>query len=245
MGYNVSIDTAQNVKLNYELAGVGLRLLAYMLDGLFRTAYVILMLVLIFNLQDAVSFDGDTLAIILIIAALPVMFYPVILETLFDGQTPGKRIMRIKVVRVDGNSPSVGNYFIRWIFGIVDFQIFYGLVAIISISVSQKGQRIGDMVAGTTVIRINKTISINDISLLQTADDYVPKYSEVVKLSDKDVSIIKHIMKNTERKHNPEILKLTTDKVKEVTGITEITQPDRAFLHTVLKDYEYLVSRYE
>ena len=245
MGYNISIDTAQNVKLNYQLAGVGLRMLSYMLDVLIRISYVILMLILLFNLNDSFRFSSETFNVIVIIAALPLMFYPVILETLFNGQTPGKKIMRIKVVRVDGNSPTLGNYFIRWVFGIVDFQIFSGLTAIVSILVTQKGQRVGDMVAGTTVIRIDKTLSFSDIPLLRVEEEYIPIYSEVVKLSDEDVSIISRILKKTERNKNPEILKLAVDKIKEVTGIAEIKQQDYDFLNTVLKDYNYLVSRYE
>ena len=243
MEYHVSIDTAQNVKLDYELAGVGVRILSYLIDGGIRVAYAILIMLLIFNLHDAFYFDNETFAVIGILAALPFMLYPFVLETLFDGQTPGKKIMHIKVVRVDGNSPTIAGYFIRWIFGIVDFQCFYGLVAVISIAASRKGQRIGDMVAGTTVIRINKTASFKDIPLLHVEEEYVPQYPEAVKLNDNDMSIIKQILKKTERSENPEMVKLTIDKIKEVTGITEINQRDRAFLYTILKDYNYIVTR--
>jgi hypothetical protein len=117
------------------------------------------------------------------------------------------------------------------------------LVAIIAISASQKGQRIGDMVAGTTVILISRDTSFNDIPLfhLEEEEEYVTTYPEAVKLSDRDVSIITRILKNSEQNYNPEALSMTVKKVKEVTGITEVKQRDRAFLNTILKDYGYLM----
>ncbi|MCL1943437.1 MAG: RDD family protein [Candidatus Azobacteroides sp.] len=245
MAYNVSIDTAQNVKLNYELAGIGTRIPAFLIDELIKSAYIVLLVVLAVNLSDRYYLEDEIWAVIGIFAFLPVMFYSFVLETLFDGQTPGKKVMHIKVVRIDGSAPGIGNYFMRWLFRIIDFQCFSGLVAIIAISASQKGQRIGDMVAGTTVILISRDTSFNDIPLfhLEEEEEYVTTYPEAVKLSDRDVSIITRILKNSEQNYNPEALSMTVKKVKEVTGITEVKQRDRAFLNTILKDYGYLMMK--
>ena len=243
MAQHVSIDTAQNVKLNYKLAGIGPRLLGYIIDWLIKGAYIALLALLIVSLFDKTSLGDESLYIIATLLSLPVILYSFILETLYNGQTPGKWAMKIKVVRVDGTSPTMGNYFMRWLLRIIDLHTFYGLVAIISIAASKKGQRLGDMAAGTTVISMNNRIKLESFSLPEEEkEEYIPIYTEASKLSDNDATIIKQILRNMKRNYNADALQKTALKVKDIIGATDVNQTDIEFLKTIIKDYNYYAS---
>src|SRR5690606_34920667 len=107
---------------------------------------------------------------------LPVIFYHLLCEVFMDGQTFGKKAIDIKVVKLDGSQPSVGSYFLRWLLQIVDLP-FFGAIGIITILVNGKGQRVGDLAAGTTVISLKHRTGIKDTILARPvmADhDYTP-----------------------------------------------------------------------
>ena len=70
-----------------------------------------------------------------------------------NGQSVGKRILKIKVISLDGSQPSIGQYFIRWLFRLVDFALTAQVGGLICVAVSKNKQRIGDIVAGTTLIK--------------------------------------------------------------------------------------------
>ena len=89
-----------------------------------------------------------------IIFALPYVFYTLILESVFEGQTVGKKLLKIKVVKIDGYQATFADYLIRWFMRIIDMWLLYCVVALISVASSKKGQRLGDMVAGTSVITL-------------------------------------------------------------------------------------------
>jgi uncharacterized RDD family membrane protein YckC len=237
----VSINTVQNVRLDYEVAGVGLRLLACFIDFCIKIAYVVIFGFLIGLLSDfwIKHVEDMQLIIIMLTIGLPALLYSLLFEIFFNGQTPGKKMLNIQVVRLDGLSPTVGNYLMRWIFRIVDVYIFYGLPAIIAIAASQRAQRLGDMAAGTTVICTRQRVRLDDISSFHD-DNYYPQYPEAVKLSEHDISLIRQILKNAERHSlNPDVLQKAKFKVLDIIGITETQQPALEFLETIVNDYDH------
>ena len=84
-----------------------------------------------------------------------------IFESLLDGQTPGKRIIKIKVVKIDGYQASFPDFIVRWFFRIVDLNLFSGIIGLIAVVTSNKNQRIGDMTAGTGVIALKNKVNIS------------------------------------------------------------------------------------
>src|SRR3954467_3102970 len=92
---------------------------------------------------------------------LPIVFYSLAFESWLEGQTIGKRIMRIKVVKIDGYQASFAEYLIRWFFRLIDLSIFNGLIAVITVATTKKSQRLGDMAAGTAVITLKNKINIS------------------------------------------------------------------------------------
>src|SRR5258706_8910407 len=142
----IRVRTTQNVLIDYPIAGLFDRILAFVLDCLVFFAYFILA----FSIFGAFNFLNSWLVILLY---LPIFFYHLTFEIAMNGQSPGKRAMGIRVVRLDGDSPTLANYILRWILWPVDV-LFSGSVAITCILLTEQGQRLGDVAAGTTVIKL-------------------------------------------------------------------------------------------
>lgn len=240
----IQIETTQNVTVEYEIAGVGRRLAASMIDGIIETGYLIaaiMSLTFFRSLTNGIS--GIYLIFILFI---PVIFYDLLCETLMNGQSFGKKSMKIKVVRLDGGQPTFLNYFLRWLLRIVDFYISYGAVAFITILVNGKGQRLGDLAANTTVIWLKTDTSLQDTILTEVQDNYQVKFQEASALSDRDAGIIKEVIEawnETEYEDTHEkVLLRTKEVIAGKLGI--VTQmPALPFLQTILKDYNYINSK--
>jgi uncharacterized RDD family membrane protein YckC len=238
----IKVTTTQNVHLEYEPAGVGYRLLAAMLDIIFMAVYIGLMM-LILGISGVINrnfFSGDNffLLTILTIAGLPILLYHFLSETFMNGQSLGKKIMGIKVVKLDGSQPGIGSYILRSVFRIIDIQTMSGVVAIISIALSEKSQRLGDMAAGTTVIRKDSSATLRDTILYRQIPSYSIVFQQVSLLSDKDIAIIKEILEHSMRNQKQENLKLLADKVKTKMGVS-VSWKDEDFLNTVLLDYSH------
>lgn len=237
----IKISTTQNVELEYEPAGVGYRMLSTLLDSIFMLVYVIVVLFIIgftSGLRNMIE-DYNYLSItLLIIAFLPLMLYHFLSEQFMNGQSFGKKIVGVKVVKIDGTQPGVGSYAIRSLMRIIDVHLINGLIAIISIAVSEKSQRLGDMAAGTTVIKLGAKISLRDTILYKQVSDYKIVFHQVALLADRDIAIIKEIVEYSQANHKPEALDMLTEKVKAKMGITSDLK-NEIFLKTVLLDYSH------
>ena len=238
----LSINTTQNVNINFTAATIGQRILAFGTDLLIMIAYLILVFMFIgySGLGDAMGkMDPWSGAAIMIVLFIPVTFYSIFWESLFEGQTLGKRLLKIKVVKIDGYQASFGDYFVRWLFRLVDILVTFGTAGFISIVVTEKSQRLGDIAAGTAIISLRNDVTINSTILEDINDDYVPIYPLVIKLSDNDVRIIKDNFQRAQKHYDHDIIKKLRDKIESVTGIKNQSGNDADFIKTVLKDYNY------
>lgn len=239
----LSINTTQNVKINFIAASVGERLGAYFIDLAIKLSYIFVISMLFFyilhldKLLDNV--DSWSRVSILLIIYFPVIIYSITLESIFEGQSFGKKLLKIKVVKLDGYQASFGDYLIRWFFRIIDFSSLYGLVGLITVITSKKGQRLGDMAAGTAVITLKNKINISHTILEEIGTAYVPTYPLVIKLSDNDMRIIKETFKKADAKNDHEILYKLVAKIESVTGIKNQSGNNSDFIRVILKDYNY------
>ena len=239
----LQINTTQNVNINFTAASVGERILAYVIDWIIKIAYIIVTYQITFNLLeiDTIIEDMDRWSQIAIYVTfyLPVVFYTLIFETLLDGQTPGKRILKIKVVKIDGYQASLADFIIRWFFRIVDLNMMSGVVALVAIITSPKNQRLGDMTAGTSVITLKNNINISHTILEELEDAYQPTYPSVIKLSDNDARIIKETFNTAKASRDYATLIKLRQKIIEVAEIKNVMENDMQFVETILKDYNY------
>ncbi|MGV6831635.1 MAG: RDD family protein [bacterium] len=240
----LQINTTQNVNLNFTAASVGERILAYLIDWLIKGAYLIVIYQIIFNLLsiDELFSDMDQWSVIavLLVFYLPVMCYSLAFEVWLDGQTIGKRIMKIQVVKIDGYQASLADFIVRWFFRIVDINMLLGVIGLVSMVSSSKNQRLGDMTAGTAVISLKNNINISHTILEELKENYQPTYPSVIRLSDNDARIIKEtFLTARSSKDYKTLIKLRT-KIMEVLELKEkFHDRDHEFIDVILKDYNY------
>lgn len=237
----VGIQTTQHVVIQFNLASVGDRMMAYIVDELIKVLYLIFLYQFFFNFLGIESlFDEDySLGAFFGLLTIPVLLYSVLFETLLKGQTLGKRLFKIKVVKIDGYQATAGDYMARWMMRLVDIYSNSALVGLISMVSSQHTQRLGDIVAGTAVITLKNKYTIKSTILEDLAEAYVPTYPLVVKLSDNDMRIIKEAYQNALKSRDAAIMKKLADKIISVSGIEPQTNNYATFVDTILKDYSY------
>ncbi len=230
----INVRTTQNVLINYQVAGVWDRILAFFIDFLIFVAYLIMAF---FILAQANLFNNWTWVLIY----LPVFLYNLAFEIMMNGQTPGKRATDLKVVRLDGDSPTIANYILRFLLWPVDI-IFFGSVAITFILLTPFGQRLGDLAGGTTVVKMKAQASLTSSQILKgMAEEYVPQFPQIVHLSDKDITLIKEALKVNVELGNDKPMLILTEKIKAMLGIHSDLPPVK-FLYTILKDYQHFTS---
>jgi uncharacterized RDD family membrane protein YckC len=237
----IRITTPQNIDIDYEVAGLGERILARLID--LAIFFLIFMLGLfIANIADWLRNSGIGTAIVLGVYGALFVFYDLIFEIFMNGQSIGKRIMKIKVISLDGGQPRIGQFLLRWLFRIVDFLIIEpGLIALIAAAVNEKPQRIGDLVAGTILIRTVPRTKMDNIVFMPMYDGYQPVFKEAGQLSDKDVELIHEIINVYMKSGNSVVVYNMARRVKEHLNVTAPNgMNDMLFLQTVIKDYNHI-----
>lgn len=232
----VGIKTTQNVFIDYEVAGLGERIGAYLLDLLLLSAYT--------GLLVFINIQLGTLPLVAnILLTLPLLLYHLLCEVFFNGQSLGKRQLGIKVVRLDGSAPALGDYLLRWVLRPVDI-LFYGSVAILCILIGRRGQRLGDMAAGTTVVKFRQKIftDMKPTYAQELPEDHVVSFPQVDRLKEEDIDLIRETLALYRRNGKTESLLVMNDKAKQSLEV-ETDMPPVKFLSVLLKDYQYLSSR--
>jgi uncharacterized RDD family membrane protein YckC len=241
----LTINTTQNVNINFTAASVGDRMLASLIDYIVKIAYCFMIWYLFFywlNLDNTIdNMDNWSGFAIIILLFFPVLIYSLVLESLWEGQTIGKKIIKTKVVKLDGYQASFGDYLMRWLFRILENNptLLFGIIGIIAMASSSKIQRLGDMASGTAVISLKNNVSISSTILTDVGDAYVPIYQNVIKLSDNDMRIIKESFQKARTKADYETIRKLSAKIEKVTGIKNQSGNESDFIKTVLKDYSY------
>jgi uncharacterized RDD family membrane protein YckC len=164
------IETPERVELHYVLANVGNRFIAAAIDHLIQALLIALVLIIAYAFSDRALFRGSTVwvAAVSVLLVFGIIWgYFVVFETLWSGQTPGKRWMRLRVVREDGRPVRFFEVFVRNLLRlVVDLlpPVTYA-IGVISIIFSARSKRIGDFVAGTVVVkeRATEAPSLDDI----------------------------------------------------------------------------------
>jgi uncharacterized RDD family membrane protein YckC len=241
----ITVHTSQNIDIDYEVASLGDRLLAYLIDGgIFVLIYIIAIIIGISGAAISGA-AGQVFALVLIIIYFALyVFYDLACEVFMNGQSFGKRLMKIKVISLDGAQPTIGQYLLRWLFRIVDFTLTGGLCGLISVAVSDNKQRVGDMVAGTTLIKTEPRTKKDDIAFIPAEENYEPVYTQATQLSDRDVELIHEVIRAYLQTGNTTVVYNMAEKVREHLNIAPRQDINSLqFLQIILKDYNHITSQ--
>jgi uncharacterized RDD family membrane protein YckC len=239
----ISITTSQNIELEYDLASLGDRIIGRILDFLVLIAYGVVLFAII-GFGNLERFSGRNPWLMILFVGFPYVFYDLLSEMFLNGQSVGKKIMGMKVISLNGNQASFSQYLIRWLFRVVDFSIAGGLIALIMVAATERKQRLGDLVAGTVLVKTKPRIQISDtIFHAIQEDNYEVTYPEVINLRDQDVQLIGEILNSIAQSGNTILAFQAQQKVEQVLNIHSRHTDSKSFLNTVLADYNYLTSK--
>jgi hypothetical protein len=151
-------------------------------------------------------------------------------------------IIGLKVKRINGNEIGFTEAATRWLMRIVDIFVCAGALAALLISSTERSQRLGDILAGTIVIRQvpGRSLSLENLLKINTVANYTPRFPEVQKLREEDVVLIKQTLVRYNKYNNWAHKKAVTQLVKKLESMLEISagkQKESDFLRTLIKDY--------
>jgi uncharacterized RDD family membrane protein YckC len=171
MDRNVVVRTPESIAFRYELAGLGSRCLAVCVDLFIQIGMLLLIFWGIYyaamrvgpsHLKTAAADEnlGRSIAIAFLIFIIFTVFYGyhIVFEAFWNGQTPGKKLLGIRVVRDGGYPLDFGGAFLRNLIRIVEELFGFYLIAAISALLSPENKRLGDYAAGTIVVREGKLV---------------------------------------------------------------------------------------
>lgn len=239
---NIEIKTTQNVVLEYELADLRDRIVAFILDVVCLTIGISILSLIGFGILSLHGTAADVYGVFLSCVSI---FYSLTFEVLNNGQSIGKMAMRIQVIKTAGGHATFSDYVARWVFRMIDIWFSLGGIASILIVSSAKAQRIGDIVANTAVVKLvpKMDLKLKDLLAIHAQESYRPQYPQAKQLMEEDVLIIKRTLDRYRKFQNDahtEAIDLLVARVRTVLNIEEAPEDDLRFLQTVLQDYVVL-----
>ncbi|KAA2241626.1 RDD family protein [Chitinophaga agrisoli] len=265
----IKIPTAFNIDLEYETGDFGRRLVAWLIDLAIRIVYLLAMWAMAVRITYVSGSPVIGELFQFWVQQVPMALYFLIFELAWKGQSPGKKIMHLKVVSLSGNQPGFSQYMIRWVFRIIEtpfllwflipymldeygsYGVYLGIflilispaVPVVTMIRSKYNQRLGDLVAGTMVVSTKTKSTLDDTIFREVSQtDYKPQFPQILRLSDKDLNKVKELLDMALRTRNLELAAKVSYRVRDVLKIE--TEMDHIFfLETLLNDYNYYVTK--
>jgi uncharacterized RDD family membrane protein YckC len=232
----ITINTPQNVNLDYAIAGVGRRILGFFIDLLVLAAYGFLVGYTISN----ISSNWSPLAVENLLL-LPIFFYSLFMHAVFNGRTVGKFAMKTKVVKIDGTPVSLSDLAVLWMLRLVDIWAVSPAVGVLCISFTKNNQRLGGLASNTIVIDLRRETEITHTVLEKLEQSHQVTYPMVDQLTDEQVNEIKSIYSQIQKTRDYKGLKLLREKCEELLNVYP-QERDGIFIQNLLKDYYYLTN---
>lgn len=169
----LQVATPERVSVELPIAGLGSRAMAYLIDVLLlgAVALVVYFAISLFVAEFAnvvLGLGRSTLAIGIAVLGTGLWLYWTLFEVAWNGQSPGKRLVRIRVVKSDGSPTTFFASAVRNLIRFVDFLPTCYPVGVITMLIDKKHRRLGDLLAGTVLVRDEK-VSLEVYARLEAA----------------------------------------------------------------------------
>jgi uncharacterized RDD family membrane protein YckC len=204
MQRNVDVRTPESIALTYDLAGLGSRFLAVFVDQLLQ---VLVVVAFFFGLSlwathlpagvhhpvdsgNAKTMEAIGMAIVVVVLFIIFFGYFILFEGLWNGQTPGKKLLGIRVVRDGGYPLDMGAALVRNLIRIGELALGYYVLAAISTILSPENKRLGDIAAGTIVVRDARLA----VPTALNPDTAQPIYAPTAYLSGEERALVKRFL---------------------------------------------------
>lgn len=204
MDRDIDVRTPESIRFTYALAGLGSRFLAWFVDFLIQLGIIIaIFLAVAFIGSKLPSTGGATdsttskLGVAIVVAFIVFIFfsiffgYFIVLEAFWNGQTPGKKLLGIRVVRDGGYPIDFGASLIRNLIRVAELLIGFYALSAISATISPENKRLGDIAAGTIVVR-DARLAISTLDALRHTAE--PVYGSTAFLSGDERALIKRFL---------------------------------------------------
>lgn len=196
------VDTPEQINLSYDIAGIGSRFLAAIIDTIIILIMEGLLLLVLSLLSSRLGVADSITTAIAVVGSFAVLWgFYLVAEMLSNGQSPGKRVIGLRVVREGGRPITFTASALRNIIRFVDFlPLFYG-IGVITMFVDGRARRLGDLAAGTLVVRERAPVSLESLSqpvyTLPAGATPMPADMalHVERLSDQDYNLIQDYLR--------------------------------------------------
>lgn len=256
----LNIDTPENVVFGYEIVGIGSRFMATLVDSLIiGIILVIVILTVLFitgNFLDPEGiFSSVVLGLLGLMAFLFVWGYYIFFELYWNGRSPGKQLVGLRVIRRDGTPVTLAESVIRNLIRLIDFLPFAYGVGIVSMFIDSQSRRLGDMAANTLVVRDHEDVTLESLARStakranqepfspQSEMEYVVADWPLERLDEDDIQLIEQFLQRRYSLENEQVLakqisdkllhKMEIDKLQTTISYRRPTN----LLETILKVY--------
>ncbi|WP_316802663.1 RDD family protein [Pedobacter nototheniae] len=238
----IKVSTSQHVDIDYAVAGLGERVAARLIDlALFVLTFFVFLF--LFSMMGILSGTGILPTVLIIIYCTGFVFYDLLCEILMNGQSVGKRFLKIRVISLDGSQASLGQYFMRWVFRIVDFVLTAQLGGLVCVAVTENKQRFGDLVAGTTLIKTEPATAFQQIAFHPIVEEYTPVFDNANLMTDRDIELIHEVLVTYYKTGNHTLIYQMAARVSNHLSVVVPTgMHELNFLETIMKDYNYITA---
>ncbi len=219
---STSFKTKSGFQTKLPPANLSLRVRAFLTDLAFITVLVFIQNLILVEIIERGLNDQELIFIIFLVVSIEVPLYFLLSESVFNGQTVGMKYKKIKVIKTDGRKVDFNAAFVRFLFGIIEIYLFFGIPSIILILFFRRGQRLGDIFARTMVVSLNEECW-GDCSESETIEEGgISNYKNIIEeiLENPKEYIEKNIPIDEEPEDFEEILKEEPEEVEKFETVS-------------------------
>lgn len=234
------IDTPENVTFDYDVAGIGSRFLAALVDTLLIVLLDVTVVGAAFLLNNAVQLLGaeDSTWLIAILSMIAFVFfwgYYIFFEIYWNGQTPGKRLVKIRVIRLDGTPVTPAEVVIRNLLRVIDLLPVAYAVGVVCMFINDKSRRLGDLAAGTLVIHERNAAALIEADSARqktlaavTATGEAPEDFPLERLSERDMQMMEdYLLRRANLANRPQLAAHILSSLYSHLGLPAESIPNR------------------